>query len=311
METISVIVPCFNEEDALHLFLPVMEPVMQKLPIRWELIFVDDGSTDGTLSFLTALHQRDSRYRYLSFSRNFGKEAALYAGLQAATGDYAAVMDADLQDPPEMLLDMYRLLQDKSIDCAAARRTDRTGEPWLRSRLSDGFYRIVNHFSVAPIPSGVRDFRLMRRNMVDAILSLSEYNRFSKGMFSWVGFHTQYLPYQNVQRSAGTTKWSFRQLVSYAVEGLIGYSVAPLSLPILFGCIFCGLSLLVALFFGIRALIFYISAEVWAWIACMILFVGGIQLLCCGILGQYLSRTYLESKHRPIYIIREASDEAH
>lgn len=311
METISVVIPCLNEEDALPLFLPAMEPVMKALPVRWELIFVDDGSSDQTLSLLKQLCQQDHRCHYLSFSRNFGKEAALYAGLQHASGDYAAVMDVDLQDPPELLKQMYRLLQTEELDCVAACRKDRAGEPWLRSRLSDAFYRVINHFTDTPLIPGARDFRLMRRTMVDAILELGEYNRFSKGIFSWVGFRTQYIPYENVTRSAGSTKWSMRQLLAYALDGITDFSVAPLSLASILGCSFCVLSLAAILLIVFRTLIWGDPVAGWPSLACIVFLVSGVQLLCSGILGQYLSKAYMEGKHRPIYILREVSDETH
>lgn len=311
METISVIVPCYNEEDALPLFLPAMEPILETLPVRWQLIFVDDGSTDGTLPLLKDIRGKDDRCQYLSFSRNFGKEAALYAGLQHAEGDYVAVMDVDLQDPPSLLPEMYRRLQQEPLDCVAACRKDRQGEPWLRSKLSDAFYRVINHFTDTPMIPGVRDFRLMRRNMVDAILELGEYNRFSKGIFGWVGFRTEYLSYENVERSAGSTKWSLKQLFSYALDGITDFSVAPLSLATILGGTFCVLSLLAIILIVIRTLIWGDPVAGWPSMACIVFLVSGVQLLCSGIIGQYLSKTYLEGKHRPIYILREASHEAH
>ena len=310
MEIISVIVPCYNEEEALPLFLPAMEPIMQALPVQWQLIFVDDGSTDRTLALMKELSKADPRCQYLSFSRNFGKEPALYAGLQYAKGDYVAVMDVDLQDPPDLLPEMYKLLQQEPLDCVAACRKDRHGEPWLRSKLSNAFYRVVNHFTNAKLVPGMRDFRLMRRNVVDAILELGEYNRFSKGIFGWVGFRTQYLSYENVERSAGSTKWSMKQLFSYALDGITDFSVVPLSFAAILGGVFCLLSLLAIVLIVVRTLIWGDPVAGWPSMACIVFLVSGVQLLCSGILGQYLAKTYMEGKHRPIYILREASHEA-
>ena len=309
MSKLSVIIPCFNEEEAVPLYYDAMCPVMEQIPAEFELIFVDDGSQDSTLSVLEALCKKDTRCRYFSFSRNFGKEAAIYAGLQHALGDYVAVMDVDLQDPPSLLPEMYRILQEEPCDCVATRRSSRSGEPRLRSLLSRGFYRAINKISKIELVNGARDYRLMRRNMVDAVLQMSEYNRFSKGIFSWVGFRTKWLAYENIKRCAGRTKWSMGQLFRYSLEGITGFSVAPLSLSAVLGVVFCGISFLMILVIVLRTLIWGDPVAGWPSLVCIIFLMGGIQLLCAGITGQYLSKTYLEAKHRPIYILRSSSDE--
>lgn len=309
MQKLSVIIPCWNEEEALPIYYQAMCPVMEQIPAEFELIFIDDGSQDGTLAILESFCRSDRRCRYFSFSRNFGKEAAIYAGLQHAVGDYVAVMDVDLQDPPSLLPEMFRILQEESYDCVATRRSTRTGEPRLRSLLSRGFYRAVNRISKIELVNGARDYRLMRRNMVDAVLQMSEYNRFSKGIFSWVGFRTKWLEYENVQRCAGSTKWSMGQLFRYSLEGITGFSVAPLSLSAVLGVVFCGISFLMILVIVLRTLLWGDPVAGWPSLVCIIFLMGGIQLLCAGITGQYLSKTYLEAKHRPIYILRSSSDE--
>lgn len=309
MTKLSVVIPCLNEEEALPLYYGAMCLVMEKIDAEFELIFVDDGSQDSTLSVLETLRGQDGRCRYFSFSRNFGKEAAIYAGLQHASGDYVAVMDVDLQDPPELLPEMFRILQEEPYDCVATRRATRTGEPRLRSALSKGFYRAINQISKIELVNGARDYRLMRRNMVDAVLQMSEYNRFSKGIFSWVGFRTKWLSYENIERCAGTTKWSMKELFRYSLEGITGFSVAPLSLSAVLGVAFCGISFLMILVIVLRTLIWGDPVAGWPSLVCIIFLMGGIQLLCAGIMGQYLSKTYLEAKHRPIYIVRSSSDE--
>ncbi len=316
MDKISVVVPCWNEEEALPIYYREMNRVMEKMSRRtdketldFELIFVDDGSTDGTYRIMKELNQRDARCRYLSFSRNFGKEAAIYAGLKAATGDYVSVMDVDLQDPPALLPDMYDILKNQAYDSVATKRSTRTGEPRIRSFLSKSFYKFVNRISKTEIVNGARDYRLMNRKMVDAVLDMSEYNRFSKGIFGWVGFRTKWLEFENVERSAGETKWSLKKLFCYSMEGITGFSVAPLSLASIVGVLFCGLSFFMILVIVVRTLVWGDPVSGWPSLACIIFMVSGVQLLCTGIVGQYLSKTYLETKRRPIFILKDSSEE--
>ena len=312
MKHISIVVPCYNEEEALPLYYEAMLPVLETLRAQGadvDFVFVDDGSKDGTLRVLRDLHEKDGRCGYVSFSRNVGKEAAMYAGLQHAKGDYVAVMDADLQDPPEMLPDMLRILEespaDDPVDCVGTRRTDRKGEPPIRSFFARCFYRLINKISKTEIVDGARDYRLMTRRMVDAILSLSEYNRFSKGIFSWVGFKTRWLEYVNRERVAGETKWSFRKLFLYSIDGITAFSTAPLAIASFSGMAICAVSFIALLFVFIRALVFGDPVAGWPSMICIILFLGGVQLLGIGILGQYLAKTYLEVKNRPQYVLQE------
>lgn len=309
MKKLTVIIPCFNEEEALTIYYREMSKVMEEMPeVDTELLFIDDGSTDRTLSVMKDLHILDKRCKYLSFSRNFGKEAAIYAGLKNAVGDYVAVMDVDLQDPPYMLPKMYKILEEEGYDSVATKRSTRTGEPRIRSFLSRSFYKFINKISKTEIVNGARDYRLMKRNMVDAVLNMSEYNRFSKGIFEWVGFRTKWLEFENVERSAGKTKWSLKKLFFYSMEGITGFSVAPLSLASIMGVLFCLLSFITIGFIVMRTLIWGDPVSGWPSLVCIMFFVGGIQLLCTGIVGQYLSKTYLETKHRPIYILKESSE---
>ena len=273
---------------------------------QFELIFVDDGSRDRTLEICKELKLLDGRVHYLSFSRNFGKEAALYAGLKAAAGDYIAVMDADLRDPPELLKDMLFILQnDNQIDCVATRRTTRKGEPPIRSFFAKNFYKLINKISKAEIMDGARDFRMMTRQVVDAVLSMGEYNRFSKGIFGWIGFRTKWLDYVNVERVAGETKWSFWKLFLYAIDGIIAFSTMPLVIASLSGILFCITAILMAVYFAVKTVLYGDPVAGFPTLICLILLIGGIQLFCIGILGQYLSKTYLEAKKRPIYIVKE------
>lgn len=309
MKNLTVIVPCFNEEEALPIYYKEMCKVMNQMKdVEIELLFVDDGSSDHTLFVMKDLHMLDARCSYLSFSRNFGKEAAIYAGLKHAAGDYVAVMDVDLQDPPGLLPEMYRILEEEGYDSVATKRSTRTGEPKLRSFLSENFYKFINKISKTEIVNGARDYRLMKRNMVDAVLDMSEYNRFSKGIFEWVGFRTKWLEFENVERSAGDTKWSLKKLFFYSLEGITGFSVAPLSLASVIGVLFCLLSFVLIGVIVVRTLIWGDPVSGWPSLVCIVFLVGGIQLLCTGIVGQYLSKTYLETKHRPIYILKDSSD---
>ena len=311
MDKISVIIPCFNEQEAIPVYYDAILPVMDSMKeVTFELIFVDDGSTDGTLADMRDMAKKDHRCRYLSFSRNFGKEAALYAGLKSAQGDYVATMDVDLQDPPGLLPEMYRILKEESYDSVATRRSDRTGEPKLRSFLSEKFYKVINSISKTKIVNGARDYRLMRRNMVDAVLKMSEYNRFSKGIFEWVGFRTKWLEFCNVGRCAGETKWSVKKLFSYSIEGITGFSVAPLSLASVIGVMFCLLSFIMIFVIVVRTLVWGDPVSGWPSLVCIIFMVSGIQLFCTGIVGEYLSKTYLETKRRPIFILKDSSEES-
>ncbi|HEM5255559.1 TPA: glycosyltransferase family 2 protein [Streptococcus suis] len=305
---ISVIVPCFNEEEAIPYFYEAMEKVRMEMGEKFEYIFVNDGSKDGTLKVLRQLSGQDRAVRYLSFSRNFGKEAALYAGLQAAQGELVTVMDVDLQDPPEMLMEMKAMLDgNPDLDCVGTRRVSREGEPPIRSFFAKLFYKLMNKISQVEVVDGARDFRLMRRHMVDAILSVSEYNRFSKGIFAWVGFETEYLPYKNVERVAGQTSWSFWKLLSYSIEGIINFSDTPLNIASYTGFFTFLLSLVLMVIVVIKTLVFGDPTIGWPSTICIILFLGGLQLMTIGILGKYLAKVFLETKKRPIYIVKEKS----
>lgn len=312
---LSIVVPCYNEQEALPYFYKEICRVAEEMKAShgadFEFIFVDDGSKDKTLSIARELHKQDERVRYISFSRNFGKEAGILAGLEAAKGDYVAMMDADLQDPPALLPQMLDALLKEDYDCAATRRTNRKGEPPIRSFFARMFYKIINRLSDADIVDGARDYRLMRRRMVDAILALPEYNRFSKGIFGWVGFKTKWLEYVNVERVAGETKWSFWKLFLYSLEGIVAFTTAPLALASLIGIIFCVLAFVMILFIIVRTLLFGDPTSGWPSLVCIIFLCSGVQLFCMGVLGQYLAKTYMEVKRRPVYIVRETEqDEA-
>ena len=306
--TISIIIPCFNEEESLPLFYAEMEKIKQQIKEGFEYIFVNDGSKDRTLQVLRDLNQTDRNVHYLSFSRNFGKEAALYAGLQHATGDYVTVMDADLQDPPALLIQMKNMLDENAeLDCVGTRRTTREGEPLIRSFFAKMFYKLINKISQVEMVDGARDFRLMRRQMVDAVLEVSEYNRFSKGIFAWVGFKTEYLEYKNVERVAGQTSWNFWQLFNYSLEGIINFSDAPLTIAFVGGVVACLLAFFLIIIVIIRTLIFGDPTSGWPSMISIILFLGGFQLLTIGILGKYIGKIFMETKKRPIYVIKERS----
>lgn len=306
---ISIIVPCYNEEEMLPIFYEEIDKISKIMDyVTFEFIFVNDGSKDKTLKKLKELSKRDSRVQYYSFSRNFGKEAALFAGLEHSKGVYVAVMDVDLQDPPELLPEMYRLIQDEEYDCIGTRRKDREGEPVIRSFFARGFYRLINRISDTEIVDGARDFRLMKRQMVDAILNLTEYNRFSKGIFSWVGFETKYLEFQNKERVAGQTTWSFWSLFRYSLDGIVAFSEIPLAMASIIGFLTFAVAIVLAIFFGARTLIFGNPTSGWTSMIVIILALGGIQLLSLGIIGKYLGKTFLEAKKRPIYILKESSD---
>ncbi|MBR6620005.1 MAG: glycosyltransferase family 2 protein [Clostridia bacterium] len=307
-ELITLIVPCYNEQEVLPLFYEEVSRVTALMPdYGFDFLFVDDGSKDSTLKILKQLSQNDERVRYISFSRNFGKEAAMYAGFCEADGDYVAVMDADLQDPPSLLPEMMSIIKNQGYDSVATRRVTRAGEPKIRSMFARMFYKLINKISDADIVDGARDFRLMKRDMVDAIVRMCEYNRFSKGIFGWIGFKTYWLPFENVERAAGETKWSFWKLFKYSLEGIISFSQTPLNIVSWIGIFFTVMSFVGVAVVFIRRLFFDDPVQGWASTVCFICFIGGIQLFCTGIMGQYLAKTYMEVKNRPIYIIRETN----
>lgn len=309
---ISVVVPCYNEEQALPYFIQEIQMVAAQMApkqVELEILLVNDGSRDHTLSLLRDYAKQYENVRYLSFSRNFGKEAAMYAGLEHARGDYVAIMDADLQDPPSLLPQMYDLLQTGEYDSVATRRVSRQGEPPIRSFFARMFYKLINRISDADIVDGARDYRLMRRPMVDAILSMKEVNRFSKGIFGWVGFRTYWLPYENVERVAGETKWSFWKLFRYSLEGIVAFSTAPLAIASVVGLLVCLAAAVALAVVLVKTLAFGDPVAGWPSMICIILFLGGVQLLTVGIIGQYLAKTYLETKKRPIYILAEESQD--
>lgn len=306
---ITLIVPCYNEQESLPIFYREVTAVVQRMESEYELLFVDDGSKDQTLIILRELAAQDSHVKYFSFSRNFGKEAAMYAGFCNVSGDYIAVMDADMQDPPSLLPQMMKILESGEYDSVATRRADRTGEPPIRSWFAKRFYHMINKISDADIVDGARDFRLMRREMVDTIVSMGEYNRFSKGIFGWIGFRTYWLPYENIERAAGQTKWNFWMLFKYAIDGIINFSQAPLSIASWFGIAMTLLSFFFLFVIVIRRAVFGDPVAGWASTVCVIVFIGGIQLFCLGIMGQYIAKTYLETKNRPHFIISETNGE--
>lgn len=305
---ISVVVPCYNEQGALPFYYDKMKEVMALMPeLSFEIIIVDDGSTDGTLEAAKQLAKSDERIRYISFSRNFGKEAAMYAGLKNASGKYTAIMDADLQDPPEMLPKMYRVITEEGYDAVGTRRVTRKGEPPVRSFFARKFYKIMSRISKANMVDGARDYRLMNRKYVDALLSLGEYNRFSKGLFGWVGFKVKWLEFENVNRIAGETKWSFGQLFLYSLDGIVAFSNVPLYMASIAGIGSFIAAIAAVIFIIVRRLVFGDPVAGWASTVVIILFIGGIQLLSIGILGLYLSKLYLEAKNRPIYLLDETN----
>jgi len=312
MEKISVVVSCYNEEKALPLFYEEMERVRKQDfndDIEFEYIFVNDGSKDKTLEIIKLLSKRDSKVKYISFSRNFGKESAMLAGLKAATGDYITLMDADLQDPPSLLREMYDAIIVEGYDSVGTRRVTRKGEPVIRSFFARMFYKLINKMSNIEMVDGARDYRLMKKQVVEAIISLKEYNRYSKGLFSFVGFDTKWIEYENIERVAGETKWSFWKLFKYALEGITAFSTVPLILSSIIGIIFCIIAFFAIVFIIVKTLVFGDPTDGWPSLACIIVFVSGVQLFSIGIIGQYLSKTYLEVKNRPIYIVKEQNIE--
>ena len=301
---ISLIIPCYNEEEGLSILYSALSEVSAKMEAYdFEFLFINDGSKDRTLNTITEYAEKDSRVKYISFSRNFGKEAAMYAGFCNAKGDYVTVMDSDMQDPPELLPQMVEILEQGEYDSVATRRVTRKGEPPIRSFFARTFYKIINKISDAEVVDGARDFRLMRREMIDTIVSMGESNRFSKGIFGWIGFKTYWLPYENVERAAGETKWSFWKLFKYAIDGIVNFSQAPLMISAWVGFFFVLMSILAIAFVFVRKIIYGGSVEGWASLVCIVLFIGGVQLFCTGVMGSYLAKTYQEVKHRPHYIV--------
>ena len=310
MDKITIAVPCYNEEQALPPFFAEVTKVAGEMPyVEFEFLFINDGSRDKTMEVIKELAARDARVKYVSFSRNFGKEAGIYAGLENASGDYVVIMDADLQDPPALLPEMYRAVTEEGYDCVGSRRVTRKGEPPIRSFFARMFYKIINKMSDAEIVDGARDFQMMNRTVVNAILSMGEYNRFSKGIFGWIGFKKKWLEYENIERVAGETKWSFWGLFLYALQGIIAFSTAPLVLSSVFGLLCCTLAFIMIIVVIIRTLVFGDPTAGWPSLVCIMLLLSGIQMLCIGIVGQYLAKTYLETKNRPIYLVRETNVE--
>lgn len=313
-EKISVVVPCYNEQEVLHYFYNELVKVMDKMKsemeenaeINFEIIFVNDGSKDKTLEVIQKLAEKDERVKYLSFSRNFGKESAILAGFEHATGDYVCMMDADLQDPPSLLPEMYKILKNNTeYDSVATRRISRDGEPPIRSFFARLFYKIMNKISDTELMDGARDYRLMSRKFVDSLLELKEYNRFSKGLFGWVGYKTKWIEYKNIERVAGETKWSFFKLLLYAIDGVVAFSTVPLTVVSLIGMLMLFVSVIVIILIIIKTLVFHDPTSGWPSLVCIVTFIGGLQIFCLGVIGQYLSKTYLETKDRPRYIIQE------
>lgn len=306
MKKLSIVVPCFNEEDSIPYFYEEIKKVTKDMNVDLELIFVDDGSKDKTLEVIKD-KANDKDVKYISFSRNFGKEAAMYAGLEASTGDYTTAMDVDLQDPPSLLPEMIRLIEKEGYDCVATKSTSRNGYSFLRKTFTKWFYDIIGKLSKTEMVPGARDYRLMTRKMVNAIVEMKEYNRYSKGLFSFVGFKTKWIEFENQERVAGTTKWNFWKLFSYALDGIVGFSTAPLTMAAIMGMLFCLIAFIIIIVIIVKTLIFGDPTSGWPSLACIIFMVGGIQLLCLGVIGQYLAKVYLEVKNRPIYIVRESN----
>ena len=307
MKKISIVVPCYNEEESLPLFYKAVDKITDKMKKKatFEFVFVNDGSRDKTLEILRDLAKKDNRVRYISFSRNFGKEAGMFAGLENATGDYVTTMDADLQDPPELLEEMFDTLESGEYDCCATKSTSRNGYSFFRKLFTGWFYKIIGKLSKTEIVPGARDFRLMTRKMVDAVISMKEYNRYSKGLFSFVGFRTKWIEFENQERVAGTTKWNFWKLFTYAIDGIVGFSTQPLLIAAFLGVLFCLIAFIMIVVIIVKTLAFGDPVSGWPSLACIIFLVGGVNLFCTGIIGEYLAKVYLEVKERPIYIVAE------
>ncbi len=310
MKKISIIVSCYNEQESLPLFYKEITKVMEEMDKNtFELIFVNDGSKDNTLNIIKDFAKKDKRVRFVSFSRNFGKEAAMLAGLDYSTGDYVTLMDADLQDPPKMLPEMLEIIEKEDYDCVGTRRVTRKGEPPIRSFFARMFYKLINHMSKIEMVDGARDYRLMTRQMVNSILECREYNRYSKGLWSFVGYKTKWLEFENVERVAGETKWSFWKLFKYAIEGIVAFTTVPLTIAGFLGMLFCFIAFIFILIIIIKTIIFGDPVSGWPSLACIIIFVSGVQLFFLGILGEYIAKMYLETKKRPIYIVKETEEE--
>lgn len=305
VKLLSVVVPVYNEQDTIEIFYQTVEQYVPQLDVDIEYFFIDDGSKDNTLNIVKELAEQDERVHYVSFSRNFGKEAALYAGLQNSSGDYIVLMDVDLQDPPELLPQMLKEIQENGYDCIGTRRVTRKGEPPVRSFFARMFYKLINAMSKTEIVDGARDYQMMTRQVADAILSIGEYNRFSKGIFGWIGYRKKWMEYENIERSAGETKWSFWKLIIYALDGIVAYSTTPLVLSSVLGLLLCFVAFISIVVIIARTLVFGDPTQGWPSLVCIIVLLAGVQLFFIGILGQYLAKTYLETKHRPIYLVRE------
>lgn len=310
MKKLSIVVPCYNEAPMIELLYTSLTQELKKIEhIEYEILLVDDGSSDDTLKIIKEFSEKHNEIKYISLSRNFGKEAAIYAGLQGSIGDYVVIMDADLQDPPALIPDMLNIIENEGYDCVGSRRVNRKGEPPIRSLFARLFYKIINRMSDAEIVDGARDFQMMTRKVVDAIISVKEYNRFSKGIFSWVGFKRKWLEYENVERAAGETKWSFWKLLIYAIQGIIAFSTTPLVVASVFGMLCCVFAAIMLVFIVVRTLIFGDPTSGWPSLVCIILLLSGLQMFFIGVVGQYLAKTYLETKRRPIYIVGETNIE--
>ncbi len=307
MKKVSIIVPCYNEEESIPLFYKEIKKVFSKINYKLELIFVEDGSKDKTLELIKNLSKKDKEVNYISLSRNFGKEAAMWAGLKHSTGDYITVMDCDLQDPPTLIPEMLCLIEEEDYDVVGTRRVTRKGEPPIRSFFARMFYKIINKMSKVEMVDGARDYRMMTRQVVDNLLTLKEYNRYSKGLFSFVGFKTKWLEYENIERVAGETKWNFWKLFLYAIEGIVAFTTAPLTMAATFGILFCLVAFIMIIVIIVKTLVYGDPTSGWPSLACIIFMANGIELLCIGVIGEYLSKTYLEVKKRPIYIVKESN----
>ena len=307
MKKVSIIVPCYNEEESIPLFYKEIKKVFSKINYKLELIFINDGSKDKTLELIRNLSKKDKEANYISLSRNFGKEAAMWAGLKHSTGDYITIMDCDLQDPPTLIPEMLRLIEEEDYDVVGTRRVTRKGEPPIRSFFARMFYKIINKMSKVEMVDGARDYRMMTRQVVDNLLTLKEYNRYSKGLFSFVGFKTKWLEYENIERVAGETKWNFWKLFLYAIEGIVAFTTAPLTMAATFGILFCLVAFIMIIVIIVKTLVYGDPTSGWPSLACIIFMTNGIELLCIGVIGEYLSKTYLEVKKRPIYIVKESN----